>query len=512
VTQDKNLLDQEEAAPALDVDSLLAIHRHDDGNIAICRKVGGDKWENLWMITPLELRGTFRAFQDWLLENAYFSTQAYWRTAPKGWIHKPTGLPAIGQDRYRPEGRRRFGRVTENLRYLNCLSCDIDCGRSDQTAKTDLEKVPWRDAQRRTEDLQDTGIIPAVSMMGYSGRGLYVIWLLHGDLDPDHSAPAYDHDVVTWKIVQKELMRRLKEAPLPIDPTGSLITQVYRIGGTRHFITGERAQYFIYFQADQYRRLISYTLRDMAKFLNLPAPGGELPEKVRELAKPPQLRKIGNRGSAPARSIGTLKRNALRADDLLTIQAWRGSFLKRGMKYPDGHISRGRLYVLEMYADFLKGSRADRTEALSALRDMAAKMTPPYPSDLSDTDLESIIKKTYSDSARIWSNKSLCDCLGITEDMARELKLKTIRPRIVALEADQARPLQADYINWRRGKARQFLELYGSATTGPSLAKFYKGRGIIGANRETANQDLNAIDYKMSGMARSRGGRPRKRP
>ena len=543
MTQDKNLLDPEENALALDVDSLLAIHRHDDGNIAICRNVGGE-WENLWMLTPPMLRGVFSAFRDWLLEDAYASTQAYWRTAPEGWVHKSTGLPAIGVDRSRPEGQRRWGRVTENLRYLNCLSCDLDCGRSDLDAKSDLEKVPWRDAQRRVDNLQDMGIIPAISMMGYSGRGLYVIWLLHGDRDPDHSARAYAHDVVTWKIIQKELMRRLLEVPLPVDLAGSLITQVYRIGGSRHSKTGERARYFIYVQADQNRRLISYTLRDMAKFLNLPAPGGELPDKVRKLAKPARCRRSEKPGSAPLRSHGYKVRHALIASDMLTIHAWRladgsGGWQKRNQAYADGHRSPkyGRRMILTLYAQALICSMyspkelrppatidADtRADVLSRLLTMARQCKPQYPSDPNDVPpeaiLDAILRKYRPDSdgkqrlPPTPSTKTFCAAFGITADLARELDLKTIRPRAVALEDDRNRPSQAEYRNWRLEKLRQFLKVHGSAkTTSTSVKQFYKNENIKGANRQTANDDLNAIGFKMDLMIRSRGGRPRKRP
>jgi hypothetical protein len=221
---------------------------------------------------------------------------------------------------------------------------------------------------------------------------------------------------------------------------------------------------------------------------------------------------VKNPGSAPFRSLGKLKLNALRAQDFLTIQTWRGSFLKRGMKYQDGHSSPGRRFMLTLYAEFLKGSDVDKAAALAALRAMARNMTPAYPSDPPDQDtpVENIIEAAYSTTARKWTNKKLCALLGISADVARDLDLKTIRPKVVALEADQARPLQADSMKDRRELARRFLELHGPMTTARSLAKFYREQDIKGANPQTANQDLNAIDYKMSSMARSRGGRHRK--
>ena len=515
---------------ALDVDSILAIHRHDDGNVAICRKRQDGSLDQMWMLTPDMLRGTFRAFQEWLLDNAHFSLQAFRRTAPKGWVHKPTGLPAVGVDKHHQVGQRRFGRVTENLRYLNCFSCDVDCGRSEQDAKNDLEKVPWREAQRRIENLQDAGHIPPISMMGYSGRGLYVIWLIHDDRNPLRSAPAYDHDVVTWKRVQKELVSRTENAPLPVDHAGSLVTQVYKIGVTLNPKSGKRAEWFVYFQGGAKGRLISYTISEMAHFLDLPALDGDLPDSTRKRARPAQCRKA--KKSVPARSEGYYKRFALLAGDLLTIERDKDGWRKRGTPYADGHRTPkyGRRLLLTIYAQSLIRSMysprklrpplaiapGDKEDVLSRLRTMAAQCVPPYPSDQNDVTPDVILDTVLSqykpgpDGKQrlppVPSGKTLCAAFGITADVANELDLKTIMPDEVKDERYRARPHQGEVIQARRDFARQYIERYG-VPTARKLANAYKVAGFPGSNHETANQDLNALGYVV---ARSTGGRPRK--
>ena len=511
-------------APAsLDADTILQIHRHKDGRIAIARKLGKD-YENLFSITPEDLRGTFHAFKEWLLDNAYFSTQAYHKAAPSGWTHKPTGLPAIGVDR-RPRGQRRFGRVTENLRYLNCLSCDIDCGRSVEDAKSPLEAVPWREAQRRVDYLQDTGQIPAVSVIGYSGRGLYVIWLLHSDKDPTHSAPAYDHDVVTWKAIQRELIARMETAPLPVDHQGSLITQVYRIGGSKH-PKGTKARYFVYAQTDANRKIISYSLQELAEFFKIPTTLGDLPEQTRLQAKPATYRKVKNPGSAPLRSHGYLKRYALLAQDLLTLERHYGGFRKRNSEYPNGHRSPkyGRKLLLTIYAQALIRSQYSpkmlrppntlpqekRQELLTALETMAANCKPPYGSDGAENDppVETILEAVLSEYGKkippAPHSVTLCAALGVTADMARELDLKTIRPPEVARERDAERPTQEELIQERLEFAREYLRLCPN-TSARKLAKAYKENGFRGANHQTANDDLNTLGH----IARPAGRRRR---
>ena len=493
-----DLEDKQETAPALDVGPILAIHRDDDGYIGFGRKPdpshpvldrnGKPKaFENLCSIRAGDLRSMFPAFAEWLGYDGYFTVAAYYAAAP--WSNRTTGLPDV---------RRK----KKYLRSLPAVYSDIDCGRpeSDDPGAA----LTWRQAWAEAGALADAGVIPQPSIMARSGRGVYLFYLLRDVKDPTRPPRAYPEKVQLYEACNRALHDRLRAHQLPADPIFDA-ARVLRAPGSINRKALRRVTYVI--QAGDDGKGFVYTLPALAEALHIQAPYGELPEQARALAKPPRLRRIDKRGSAPRRSLGTSRRAALRAQDLLTIQQWRGSFLKKGMKYPDGHSSPGRRSILTMYADFLKGSKVDKAEALAALRDMARNMTPAYPSDPTDTDPKNLIEATYSTTGRIWGNKNLCKLLGITENIARELDLQTIRPPAVAMEADAARPTRAEYVLWRQEEvARKYLELHRYATTAQSLAKFYREQGIIGANRTTANQDLNAIGYKGG----SQGGRPRK--
>lgn len=522
---------------ALDVDSVLAIHRHEDGNIAIGKKLPDGGWNWLWMLTPSMLRGTFKAFQDFLMDGGHFSTQAYWRTAPEGWTG-PGGLPAVGVDKHRQVGERRFGRVTENLRWLNCLSLDIDCNRSEHEAKNELEKVPWRDAQRRLEDLQDAGIIPAISMYGYSGRGLYAVWLLHDDHDREHSAPAYHHDVVTWKALQRELIRRTEAAPLPVDHAGSLITQVYKIGGTIHPKTGNAAKYFITAQADKNRRLISYSLSDMAAALGIRSLDIDLPEATRKLADPSRRRKAPKTRN-PKKAEGYKKRHALIAQDMLTLLSHRlqdgsGGWQRKNQPYADGHRTPiyGRQRILTLYAQTLLRSMYSprellppatidterRLDILSRLRDMAAKCRTPWPDEPKDGGakafdiiLDGILReyKPGTDGKQRLpptpKTKTLMEAFGITAELAAEIGLQTIIPESLRAEREAATPTQAAIIQARREWLHDYILKHGGDWTGPRVMRLSAFSPFSWNNHFTATQDLNAIGYRVRSP-----GRPRK--
>jgi hypothetical protein len=337
-----------------------------------------------------------------------------------------------------------------------------------------------------------------------------LFWLLRDTKDPGKLPRAWPEKIDLYKACNRALNERLRTHQLPADPKAIDAARVLRPHGTINRKVNRRVQYWI--RGDDSGRGFVYTLPELAEFLDLSAADGDLPHGTRTLSRPAQYRKVKNPGAAPLRSHGTLALNAQRAQDLLTVQTWRGGFLKRGTTYPDGHTSPGRRFMLTLYANFLRGSGQDRDSTLATLRDMAANMKPAYPSDPPDQDppLEKLVEDEYSTTKRRrWTNKKLCALLGVSADVARELDLITIKPSDLKHEHDQARPLQADVIQARRDWLHEHIQRHGKPRSARSLARLYEAAGFTGANHETANQDLNALGYVVT---RSRGGRPRKAP
>lgn len=498
-------IDRTGPAPELDVDSILAIHRDPEGYIGFVRKPDPaapprlDKhgnpydFDNLFSIRADDLRSMFPALAEWLTHDAYMTVNAYYRAAP--YKNEATGLPGVW-------------RKEKHLSSLTACYADIDSGRpeSDEPGA----HLTWRQAQHEAEYLADSGIIPQPSIMARSGRGVYLFWLLRDVDDPAKLPHAWPEKVELYKACNKALHGRLLAHQLPADKYALDAARVLRVPGSIHRTALRRVGYVI--QADEHGRGFAYTLPELAEFLDLPALDGNLPDGTRKLAKPAQYRKVKNPGTAPLRAHGTRTLNALRAQDLLTLQVHRGGFLKRGMKYPDGHTSHGRKKHLELYANFLRGSGADKAVTLDAISSMAANMKPPWPDETGDPTPADLVDAEYStNKRRRWKNVTLCKLLGISADVARELDLKTIRPREVAIEADRARPYQADVIRARREWLREYIHEHPN----PGGGGRWTGRKVRDAltpfspypwnNHNTANQDLNAIGYVMR-----KPGRPRK--
>ncbi len=501
----ENLEDQEETTPALDVETILAIQRDQNSYIPFVRKPDPEDQqfypdgrkktlENLTSIKASDLRTMFPAFAKWLTHDSYFAVNAYYRPAP--WKNKKTELPDVW-------------RKEKHLSRLNACYADVDCGRPEtEEGGADLT---WRQAIKQAGELADAGVIPQPSIMARSGRGVYLLWLLRDVKEPEGLPPrAWPEKVTLFKACNRALGERLRANTLPADRNATDAARVLRTPGSIHRTAGRRVTYII--QADQNGKGFVYTLPEMANFLGLLAPGGDLSEEVYSLAQPATYRKTLNPGTAPNRANGTKELNARRAQDLRTLQTWREGFLKRGMKYPDGTLSPGRRFTLELFCNFLRGAGMSKTEAAEALADIAKNMQPPYPSDPPDMDppIEGIIADAYATKKRRnWKTIRLCELFGVTAEVARKLELLTIRPKEVALEEALALPTQEETIADRRNLARQYVDVHKAATSSGTLSRFYAEQGIKGANRQTAYEDLRAIGF-YEFYPPGKPGRPRK--
>ena len=475
-------------ATALDVEPILWLHRDPGGYIGFVRKPDPAapprldpkgkpyEWEHVAMIRADDLRQTFPALIQYLTQDSYFTVHSFYR--PQFWRSKLTGYPDVR-------------RLETNALWLTACYADVDCGRPE--SEDPAARMDWLQALVRVEAAMESGVIPQASIMARSGRGVYLFWMLRDAKDPEKLPHSWPEAIEAYKRVNKALQARLHDqAQLPVDLRAFDVARVLRNPGTLHSKTaGRRATYWL--RGDR-RGGFVYSLPELATFLDLPALKGDLPEETRKLARPAQYRKVKEPGSAPLRSHGPLKLNAQRAQDLLTLQAHRGGFLKRGMKYPDGTTSPGRRFTLTLYANFLRGSGLDQAAALDALRSMAANMRPPWPDEPGDPTIEALAEAEYSTAKRRrWKNPKLCALLGISAALAQDLELRTIRPLDVALDADRERPTQRELVQARREWLRQYIVEHGGNWTGARVMRLSSISPYPWNNRMTATADLNAV-------------------
>ncbi len=513
-------MNNDETVPLFNLTAIEELHRDPDAHIGFVRKPENPRidkrgrtvnFENIASVKTSQLRDKFSSIESCLSHNSYFTVNAYYAGAP--YPNRLTGHPDV---------RRK----ESDLRRLNSCYADIDCGRPEKENEIPGAGLTWRQAQFQAYELMDSGIIPRASIVARSGRGVYLFYFLRDENDPAMPPPAWPEKIAKYKIINKALGATLRANGLPADQVHDA-ARVLRVPGSIHRTAKRRVCYSI--ELDSVGKPFTYTMAELGTFFKIathstvqkPKLGhvpisetGGIKDAVDDLpddderSEYSEYRKVSKPGTAPKRAIGHKALNAKRAKDLLTIHTWRGGFIKRGQQYPDGSFSYGRRNLLAMYAGFLRGARTPISTAMDAVASMASGMRPAYPSDDDDQPIDCIVQEVYkSVSQQRFSNDTLIQILHITDAVASELRLITIRSSLLSAMAKNARPAKADSIRERRDFATRFIERTGVVPSARSLAALYKVNGFKQVSQETANVDIQVIGCVDP---RSKGGRPKK--
>lgn len=452
----------------IDLDSLIYIHRWNDGFIGFCRKTQNG-FSNIGSFPVKEIRNYFPQFRIYLFVDSYFTINSLYRSAP--YTVKGTGFPGVW-------------RKEQHLKYLNAVYCDLDVGRFN--SKDKIKKKNWRYAVYKASELMDAGIIPQASIVVKSGRGAYLIWLLHQNNNETQPERAFLNKIQLYKQVNKELTKRLKH--IAADRRAVDASRVLRVPGSYHGGTSEQVKYII--QLDEFGQGFTYSLDELAERFGIKTNGHELPKDWRSL--PEFGRKTIKKGSCPNRSRGLKILNQKRIEDILAIEQYRNGF---------DHGFRNT--ILTLYCEFLNGAGYTEIEIKTALEAMAKRCNPPYPTpgEANDTPIEKIIEifKPHRHT-----NKKLCRLLGITPGIALELGLNTIIPPEMKKRKEKSKnEIKMDI---RLQALRQLVESYGINYGCRKFAKALQEVGIK-CNRTTINNELKLIAYEM-GIKRLKQGRP----
>lgn len=474
----------------LDPEPILNIHRgNPEGYIAFLAKgEPGGHAKNIAAVKVKEVREMLPGIlAQYVSYDGYFTVNSYYQA---GGLWKKTGF-------HYPL------RKEKNLLELAACYADLDIGRP--------ETIDFEEGRMKADALQREGLIPPYSIMANSGRGMYLFWLLKDDKNPEGLPRAYPATIKRYKQVNKALHKRLYE--LEPDLKAHDAARILRIPGSIHRKTLRKVHYIL--QADINRQLMAYTLPELEEYLHLQTPELSLPEPVREKARPQiytrepkTYRKTQQRGKYPARIAGFKRLNALRSQDLETIEHWRGGFLHAGEKYPDGFTSPGRAFMLNLYAQFLKTAGETRHSVEKAVKTMARNCRPAFPSDPSDPPLAEIINNTFSGKpgkyyGRVY-NWKLCAWLGINEYTDPELlnELETILPAGLKDQRLLELPKQSDFSSARRESIRQQIAGAYKLPSLRKMARFLEATGHTNpATGKAWSYEIIRADYKALNAA-----------
>jgi hypothetical protein len=423
---------------------IMALHRHQDGYIsfAVARDEGNDKYfKPLVAIRRDELAQYFPEFRDQLLKDSYVSINAGWRLLRNG----PDG-PAYGHPMHR----------TDRLRYLCAAYADLDYYRLRMTFGHALGKVV---------DMQDAGELPKASIIVKSGRGMWLIYLLHDLKDPSRVPGAFPEKKEMYYRLQRAIGERL--AALASDPCARDAARYVRVPGSLHTGSEQYAKWWIQGEGPQ---AYKYSLPQLCGLFGVAAPVRHKKEK--DAAIDPETRALKLRGHAAL--------NARRLRDFNLVRSMRGGF------------SKGcRNNAAMVYAWLLHRAGVSRHEALSQVNLMGAECHPP----LTPSECRDAIKTGFGRTMRRMLDQSIVDRLGMT---AGELSETEFRVKAVGPPVPMPSEIREKGIMARREKITVIIgEMGGEVPPVREMGRRLIEAGFLG-NHQTVQKDYIALGIQSS--------------
>ncbi len=370
---------------------ISALHsKHRDGYVSFAVKRDGDDFRPRFAVRAEQLETWFPEFRKQLEKDSYVGINAGYTIREKARLDHATG-------KYLREDWGTPNHSGDNLSYLCACYCDLDCYKLGKTFEETFVAAFL---------LQRSGVIPPASIIVNSGRGMWLLWLLHDAKHPENPQRAFRSDQLLYFRVQNAVIKAL--AQLGADPAGKDPARYIRVPGSFNTTGEEQVEWWIQGTGDSVR---AYTLPELADLFGLEKP--ELHEKVVEAfdagEKPKTQRWKGPRAAT-----------AYRLRDFLTLKEMRRGFSQ-------GH----RNYAALVYAWLLKCSRVSRPEAEAAVDKLGAECRP----GLTHAACRDAVKSVYSGKWKsqvarrdgkpappIISYQTIADWLKITPDEAKLLE------------------------------------------------------------------------------------------
>jgi hypothetical protein len=202
----------------LNLAPVAALHRHHDGYVAFAvSRDRGEDFRPLVSIRRDELALRLPDFRHKFLKDAYASINAGWRL----------------RRRYEAAGRCGYPcHRTYDLRFLCAAYADLDYYRLGLGLGFGFEAT-----LSKIVTLQDQGNLPRASIVVNSGRGMWLLYLLHDENNPPSAPRAFPEKREQYLALQKAIIERL--APFGADSCACDAARHIRMPGSFH--TGAEA-------------------------------------------------------------------------------------------------------------------------------------------------------------------------------------------------------------------------------------------------------------------------------
>ena len=351
-----------------DVHPIAKLHRGTDGFVTF-HHIDDDRFDNLYAVPAAELEQMFPQFIEHLQQDSYFSINAF-------------KYPAYRSSGYHPD-LRQPRRKSSNLRWLTACFVDLDV----YNLGLDVGQTIGLVVQQ-----QDAGTIPPASMIVRSGRGVWLLWMLHDPKNPGQPSPAYWDKRSLYARVQNAIGKQM--ADMGADMGALDAARITRVPGSVNSKSGDRVGYWI--QRNQDGQPFTYTLTELAdKF------GAKTPATAREAV---DLVNADDREQKEAKHRGWIALRNIRLKLFTALRVYRGGFR-------EGHRNHAAL----LYANLLAQRGMPEDEIRRLVVQLGSECKPP----LAAAECSNAIKNCRT--IRKITNQKISDWLQITPKEAEHL-------------------------------------------------------------------------------------------
>lgn len=434
-----------------EVASMLFLHRHSDGVISFALE-SDDLWLPAFAVRARDLESVFPEVLGQLIRDSFISINAAHRMArgSKG----RRGLPAHKQ---------------ETLRYLCACYCDIDFYRKGLTREEVLVFV---------RGLVKTGELPAFSAVVESGRGLWLLWLLHDERDSSQAhLGAYDDNRTNHLQLHRKINQKIGQllSEVGADPAAIDAARYIRVPGS---FRSDVEEVVLWEWQDKFsQKVVSYTLGQLADELGISAPVSTTSEK----------QPWDSGGKCPARRAGFDAANKNKLEAFQLIRRLRNGGISEGMR-------NNAAFIL---AACLKWNGRSLNGAVTEVSDFARTCSPPLP----NRECLSAVKSAYRVCVRKMSYQWMANELDVTPDEALRISdaLRKKFPAAARFGGGLALPgwresgKRATQRLLRRLEIRKVIQELGVVPSLRMLQKMLRKVGIV-VGHVTIMTDLKALE------------------
>ncbi len=460
-----------------DLAPLAEIHRDHDGYVSLAAADSFGNWTELVSLPARELKQRYLPTLAPVLDGDSFASVhgMRYRGRQRSQIRGPTGQLLWQAQRSR-----------SNAQYLTACYTDLDCHRLNADPGTVIGEII---------NLEQAESIPRVSVTVLSGRGVWLLWLLHDRRDTSGPPRAYPERLVRlWCAVQHTIAERF--GSYGSDPKcRTNLAQLIRTPGSRNSKAAEAVEYWVH--KGPSGRTYSYTLPALAEAFGVP--------RIRETATPParlesrqQAQGDGRKNPAKqaAGRAGHRRRWQLEIADLYRLVALRGTI---------GPGSRN--FATMLLALALKGSGSGYGEALAAVEQLRLNFDQPPREQYTAAEAAAVVRSVFrrkgsAGRMRSPSRQTIADSLDVTPNESAVLAHWPPASRFGSPPAADATLTRSEARQLRRSAlAAEIAERDQPVPTLAELVTALAARGIEAAPN-TVRNDLAAL-----GIAN-----PRRRP